>query len=108
MYKRQVLAARKVMKAVFRRYSQRGERELVILFCSLCAYAVYALFERALLFDITFMVVSFWMLFGYTMNETLIEEPFLCPVTVRSRVKKAKEPVGALPALTRRTGNDII
>ena len=103
-----VLAARKVMKAVFRRYSQRGERELVILFCSLCAYAVYALFERALLFDITFMVVSFWMLFGYTMNETLIEEPFLCPVTVRSRVKKAKEPVGALPALTRRTGNDII
>ena len=72
-----VLAARKVMKAVFRRYSQRGERELVILFCSLCAYAVYALFERALLFDITFMVVSFWMLFGYTMNETLIEEPLV-------------------------------
>ena len=70
--------------------------------------AVYALFERALLFDITFMVVSFWMLFGYTMNEVFAEEPFLCPVTVRSRMKRTKEPAGALPALTRRTGNDII
>lgn len=103
-----VLAARKVAKTVFRRFSQRGERELVILFSSLCAYAVYALFERALLFDITFMVVSFWMLFGYTMNEVFAEEPFLCPVTVRSRMKRTKEPAGALPALTRRTGNDII
>ena len=95
-----VLAARKVDEG---RYSadilQRGERELVILFCSLCAYAVYALFERALLFDITFMVVSFWMLFGYTMNETLIEEPFLCPVTVRSRVEKGKRARGCAAGL---------
>ena len=105
-----LLAARKVTKTVFQRYSPRGERELVILFCALCAYAVYALFERALLFDITFMVASFWMFFGYAMNETVWEEPFLSAVSVRTRIKEheAAASAAALPALTRQVNNDII
>ena len=51
------------------------------------------------MFDITFMVVSFWMLFGYTMNEVFAEEPFLCPVTVRSRMKKDQRARGRFAGL---------
>lgn len=34
------------------------------LFSFLCAYLVYALFEKALLYDISFMVIWFWLLMG--------------------------------------------
>lgn len=34
------------------------------LFSFLCAYLVYAIFEKALLYDISFMVLWFWLLMG--------------------------------------------
>ncbi len=34
------------------------------LFSFLCAYLVYALFEKALLYDISFMVIWFWLIMG--------------------------------------------
>lgn len=47
------------------------EKNLPILFSMIVAYSVFSLFERALLFDITFMVVIFWMILGYTMSVAL-------------------------------------
>jgi hypothetical protein len=44
------------------------DKELPILFAAVAAYCVYGLFEKAVLFDITFMVVVFWMLLGYAVN----------------------------------------
>lgn len=36
------------------------------LFCFLCAYMFYAFFEKALLYDISFLVLWFWLMMGYT------------------------------------------
>lgn len=52
------------------------------LFSFLSAYAVYSLFERALLYDISFMVLFFWLIMGYTScyvakYEHLIETQYL-------------------------------
>ncbi len=35
------------------------------LFAFLCAYLVYSLFEKALLYDVSFMVLWFWLIMGY-------------------------------------------
>ena len=37
-----------------------------MLFAAIGAYGVYGFFEKAVLFDVTFMVVIFWLLLGYT------------------------------------------
>ena len=52
------------------------------LFSFLAAYLVYALFEKALLYDISFMVMWFWLMMGYTScyvakYEHLIETQYL-------------------------------
>ncbi|MEE3475523.1 MAG: O-antigen ligase family protein, partial [Ruminococcus sp.] len=52
------------------------------LFAFLGAYLVYALFEKALLYDISFMVMWFWLMMGYTScyvakYEHLIETQYL-------------------------------
>lgn len=51
-----------------------NDKGLPILVSAVIAYGVFALFERALLFDITFMVVVFWMILGYTMSVALGDE----------------------------------
>lgn len=38
------------------------------LFSALAAYCAYAVFEKGLLSEITFMVVIFWLILGYTMS----------------------------------------
>ncbi|HBM98174.1 MAG TPA: hypothetical protein DD413_01980 [Ruminococcus sp.] len=52
------------------------------LFSFLFAYLMYALFEKALLYDISFMVMWFWLLMGYTSCyiakfETMLETQYL-------------------------------
>lgn len=36
------------------------------MYSFLCAYLVYAFFEKALLFDVSFIVLFFWLIMGYT------------------------------------------
>ena len=60
------------------------------LFSFLCSYMVYSLFERALLYDISFMVMFFWLVMGYTScyvakYEHLIETQYLFR---RRRIKR--------------------
>ncbi len=52
------------------------------LFAFLSAYLAYAFFERALLYDISFLVLWFWLMMGYTgcyvaKYEHLIESQYL-------------------------------
>lgn len=52
------------------------------LFSFLFAYLIYALFEKALLYDISFMVMWFWLFMGYTSCyiakfETMLETQYL-------------------------------
>ena len=52
------------------------------LFSFLSAYLAYAFFERALLYDISFLVLWFWLMMGYTgcyvaKYEHLIESQYL-------------------------------
>ena len=47
------------------------------LFSFLAAYLVYALFERALLYDISFMVMWFWLMMGYASCYIAKFEPML-------------------------------
>lgn len=51
----------------FLRRNRSGNlKEFPALVAVLVAYCVFSLFEKAMLFDITFMVVIFWMLMGHT------------------------------------------
>lgn len=43
-----------------------GNSMLPCMYAFLCAYLVFALVEITLLFNLTFMVVSFWLIMGYT------------------------------------------
>jgi hypothetical protein len=47
------------------------------LFSFLSAYLFYALFEKALLYDISFMVLFFWLMMGYTSCYIAKFEPML-------------------------------
>lgn len=47
------------------------------LFSFLAAYLLYALFERALLYDISFMVMWFWLMMGYASCYIAKFEPML-------------------------------
>lgn len=51
----------------FLRRNRTGNlKEFPALLAFLAAYCVFGLFEKAILFDVTFMVVIFWMLMGHT------------------------------------------
>lgn len=63
-----IFALRVAVDIINKLSSFNDERNLPILFSIIVAYSVFSLFERALLFDITFMVVIFWMVLGYTMS----------------------------------------
>ena len=43
-------------------------KEFSALVSVLAAYSLFGLFEKAVLFDITFMVVIFWAILGYAMS----------------------------------------
>ncbi len=43
-----------------------GESMLPCMYAFLCAYLVFAMVEITILFNITFMVVSFWLVMGYS------------------------------------------
>ena len=47
------------------------------LFAFLCAYLVYAFFEKALLYDISFLVMWFWLFMGYLSCFIVRHEPTL-------------------------------
>lgn len=47
------------------------------MFAFLCGYLFYALFEKALLYDISFMVMWFWLIMGYTSCYIAKFEPML-------------------------------
>ena len=49
-----------------RRNRNTDLKEFPALIAALAAYCVFGLFEKAVLFDITFMVMAFWMLMGHT------------------------------------------
>lgn len=59
-----------IIKTAFTSHNWESDSTLCILFCSLLSYCIYALFERTLLFDLTFMVTIFWVLLGYAMAMT--------------------------------------
>lgn len=53
----------------------REEKKILALFLSsLLGYGAYAMFERTLLFDITFMVIIFWVMLGYFMSYAITYE----------------------------------
>lgn len=79
-------------------WSAVEQRFFVNCLAAVASYCLYAMFERTLLFDITFMVVIFWLLLGYLMafvvkkeeevgegalEEVLFKRRILIPVPVR-------------------------
>lgn len=58
--------AKHIGLALFRRQNAQSQDVLPCLFAFCCAYLVYALFEKALLYDISFMVMWFWYMIGQT------------------------------------------
>ena len=51
---------------LFRRQNAGSQDILPCLFAFCCGYLVYSLFEKALLYDISFMVMWFWYMIGMT------------------------------------------
>ncbi len=49
---------------LFKRQNAASEDILPCLFAFCCSYLVYSLFEKALLYDISFMVIWFWYMIG--------------------------------------------
>lgn len=56
--------AKHIATHLFKEKSPLGEDIFPCLFSFLCAYLIFALFEKALLYDISFMVMWFWLLMG--------------------------------------------
>ncbi len=58
--------AKHTISNLFKRQKADSQDILPCLFAFCCAYLVYSLFEKALLFDISFMVMWFWYMIGMT------------------------------------------
>ena len=74
--------AKHIAVALFKRQNALSRDILPCLFAFCCAYLVYSLFEKALLYDISFMVMWFWYMIGQTgvyLNkyEPLIESHYM-------------------------------
>ena len=65
-----ITIAKSMFKAVFRyrRENRRDGRVLMYLTAFACGYCVYSLFEIALLADLSYKVVVFWMVLGLAMS----------------------------------------
>lgn len=96
----------KVVKKVWKtllhidEWAEKERRFFVNSLAAVASYCLYAMFERTMLFDITFMVVIFWLLLGYLMafvvtkeekiqeevsqpKESFLKRPVLVPVPIR-------------------------
>ncbi len=62
---------------LFKRQNAGSQDILPCLFAFCCGYLVYSLFEKALLFDISFMVLWFWYMLGMTSVYLNKYEPLL-------------------------------
>lgn len=61
---------------------QAGDQQTLSVFISaLIGYGAYAMFERTILFDITFMVIIFWVILGQFMS---------CALTYQSKKEREK------------------
>ena len=69
-----MMAGVRILKCV-REHIKKKNSELPGLAALLFAYAVFSLFEKALLFDITFMVIIFWAVLGLAMTYVTELEP---------------------------------
>lgn len=74
--------AKHIASSLFKRQNALSRDILPCLFAFCCAYLVYSLFEKALLYDISFMVMWFWYMIGQTgvyLNkyEPLIESHYM-------------------------------
>lgn len=64
---------------------------LPCIFAFLCAYLIYSLFEKTILYDFSFMVVFFWLMLGYASCYLLRYEPSHSPEYNRVLRKLHKE-----------------
>lgn len=62
-----LLAAKRLLRFL-RRNRNGAPKEFSALVSVLAAYSLFGFFEKAVLFDITFMVVVFWAILGYAMS----------------------------------------
>lgn len=62
---------------LFKRQNAGSQDILPCLFAFCCGYLVYSLFEKALLFDVSFMVMWFWYMLGMTSIYLNKYEPFM-------------------------------
>ena len=69
--------AKHIASNLFKRQNAQSQDILPCLFAFCCAYLVYSLFEKALLYDISFMVMWFWLMMGYMSCYIAKFEPML-------------------------------
>lgn len=81
----------RLVRVLFRN-RRENLKEFPALIAAFAAYCVFGLFEKAVLFDITFMVVVFWMLMGHT--SAVISEYEWQEDTVDSSPVPALQPAG--------------
>lgn len=60
---------KKGVRGLLQIYNQKKDNQdmIISLAAFLCGYGGYAMLERTILFDVTFMVAVFWLLLGYLM-----------------------------------------
>ena len=56
--------AKHIASSLFKRQNAQSQDILPCIFAFCCAYLVYSLFEKALLYDISIMVMFFWYMIG--------------------------------------------
>lgn len=54
-----------VIQVSFKNRTKFKDTEIPCVISFICAYLIYALFEKALLYDVSFMVMYFWLIMGY-------------------------------------------
>ena len=69
--------AKHTVSNLFKRQNAGSQDILPCLFAFCCGYLVYSLFEKALLYDISFMVIWFWYMIGMTAVYLNKYEPLL-------------------------------
>lgn len=74
--------AKHIASNLFKRQNAHSRDILPCLFAFCCAYLAYALFEKALLYDVSFMVMWFWYMIGAVSTylnkyEPLIESHYM-------------------------------
>ena len=63
-----ILVAIDMCRSLFQKDSKEDSGIFPCLFAMVVAYCIYSLFEKTILSEITFMVVMFWLILGYSMT----------------------------------------